>query len=134
MAKAGFWLKGAKGKLGSMSLANTMDGTVVRTIKEEIKNPKTEKQLYQRAVMATVMQAYAAGKNIFNHSFEGKSRGAECQRQFLALNARLLRARLSADLAEGNTNGDCTALFVAPKAYCPVPNEYIISRGSYHAR
>lgn len=126
MAKAGFWLRGAKGKLAGATIYKGADGTVMREVVKP-KNPRTSRQMYQRAIMATVMRFYALGKVIFDHSFEGKSQGAMSQRHFLSLNAKRLRAILSADLA-GNTK---RGRVVAPGITTCVPNEYIISQGSY---
>jgi hypothetical protein len=126
MAHTGFWLRGAKGKLAGATIYKGADGSVIREVVKP-KNPRTSRQMYQRAIMATVMRFYALGKDIFDHSFEGKSQGAMCQRHFLSLNAKRLRAILSADLA-GNTK---RGRVVAPGITTCVPNEYIISQGSY---
>lgn len=92
-------------------------------------NPRSDKQLYQRAIMATVLQAYSAGKVIFDHSFEGKSVPDGSMRRFMSLNLRKLRAAIAADLAEPTnpTQGHV----VAPGAVTPVPFAYRISEGSY---
>lgn len=93
-------------------------------------NPKTDKQLYQRAIMATVLQAYSAGKAIFDHSFEGKSvpDGSMCR--FMSLNLRRLRAAIAEDLGGSETN-TTPGRVVAPGATAPVPFAYRISEGSY---
>lgn len=92
-------------------------------------NPKTDKQLYQRAIMATVLQAYSAGKTIFDHSFEGKSVPDGSMNRFMSLNLRRLRSAIAADLADPTnpTQGHV----VAPGAVTPVPFAYRISEGSY---
>ena len=92
-------------------------------------NPRSDKQLYQRAIMATVLQAYSAGKAIFDHSFEGKSVPDGSMNRFMSLNLRRLRSAIAADLAnpEAQTQGHV----VAPGAVTPVPFAYRISEGSY---
>ena len=92
-------------------------------------NPRSDKQLYQRAIMATVLQAYSAGKAIFDHSFEGKSVPDGCMNRFKSLNLRRLRSAIAEDLAnpEAQTQGHV----VAPGAVTPVPFAYRISEGSY---
>ena len=92
MAEVGFWLHGARGKLAGSSLRRGADG---KTIISEIVtpfNPRTNSQLYQRTIMATIMRAYSAGKEVFDHSFQGKSVGAACMATFMKLNLRILRA------------------------------------------
>lgn len=120
----------ARGKVGDVVFSRLNGEQISRVRNRHPKNPRSNKQLYQRAIMATVMQAYSLGQEIFNHSFEGKSVGAMNQREFMRLNAKALRARLAADIAGGDltkTIGRVTA----PGIATIVPNEYIISRGSY---
>ena len=82
MAKPGFWLRGAKGKLAGASIAKGADGsTVIREIVTP-KNPQTLAQKIQRIVMATVTKAYSCMKVICDHSFEGLSMGAKCMNRF----------------------------------------------------
>lgn len=91
MAKVGFWLHGARGKLAGSSLRRGTDG---KTIISEIVtpfNPRTNSQLFQRAIMATIMRAYSAGKEVFDHSFQGKSVGAANMATFMKHNLRILR-------------------------------------------
>lgn len=131
MAKAGFWLRGARGKLAGASMGKGQNGqTIIREIVTP-KNPRTEKQLWQRAIMATVMQAYAAGKEIFDHSFQGYSVGSQCQREFVSRNARYLRELFAKDYGTQAAEEDCVANATAPKTKTVVPNKYIISSGSY---
>ena len=81
--------------------------------------------------MATVVKAYQAGKAIFDHSFQGYSVGAGCQRQFLKLNAKLLRQLVATDINTPIATNDQKARVVAPGVNTPVANPFIISRGSY---
>lgn len=122
MAKTGFWLRGAKGKLAGATIYKSGTGTVMREVVSP-RNPRSNGQMIQRAIMATVMKAYSAGKDIFNHSFQGKAVGMECQREFMAQNLAFLRQ----DLPLTNSQ----ARVIGPKALSPVPNSYIVSRGSY---
>lgn len=126
MAKAGFWLRGAKGKLAGATIYKGADGTVMREVVKP-KNPKTSKQLYQRAIIATVMRYYALGKEIFNHSFEGYGVGAPSMARFQSVNAKRLRALIAADLANDTTK----ARVVAPGITAAVANPLIASMGTY---
>lgn len=130
MGKGNMFQGMARGKVGDVVFSRLYGEQISRVRNRHPKNPRSNKQLYQRAIMATVMQAYSQGQEIFNHSFEGKSVGAMCQREFMRLNAKALRSRLAADIAGGDlttTIGRVTA----PGIATIVPNEYIISRGSY---
>ena len=92
------------------------------------RNPKSDAQLYQRAIAATIAQAYKAGKVIFDHSFEGKAVPAGNQRRFISVNMRKLRASIDAFLT-GDLSESATRV-VSPGAVSPVPNSYIIAEGS----
>ena len=130
MAKAGFWLRGAKGKLAGASMGKGANG---QTIMREIvtpKNPRTNAQLMQRAIMATVMQAYSAGKVIFDHSFQGKSVGAQNQQRFMSLNARLLRSIIASDIDGAVAVADQQGRVVAPGVPGPVPVKLQVSEGT----
>ena len=131
MAKGNMLQGMATGKLGDVVFARANGEQISRVRNRHPKNPRTNKQMYQRAVMATVMQAYSAGQEIFNHAFQGKSVGAENQRAFLSKNSKLLRGLIAAELEAGTAALNCNAAVVAPGAITPVPNEYMISEGSY---
>lgn len=131
MAKGNMLQGMATGKLGDVVFARANGEQISRVRNRHPKNPRSNKQMYQRAVMATVMQAYSAGQEIFNHAFQGKSVGAENQRAFLSKNSKLLRGLIAAELEAGTAALNCNAAVVAPGAITPVPNEYMISEGTY---
>lgn len=95
-------------------------------------NPRSNRQLYQRAIMATILQAYSAGKAIFDHSFEGYSVPEGSMNRFESLNLRRLRSAIAADLS-GDVNAT-PGRVVPPGAMTPVPFAYRISEGSYPNR
>ena len=131
MAKGNMFQGMARGKVGDVVFSRTNGEQISRVRNRHPNNPRTNKQMYQRAVMATVMQAYSAGKEIFDHAFQGKAVGAENQRVFLSKNAKLLRGQIASELAAGTTALNCNAAVVAPGAITPVPNAYMISEGTY---
>lgn len=134
MAKAGFWLRGARGKLAGASAQKGQNGTILREIVKP-RNPKTDKQIYQRAIMATVMKAYSAGKEIFDHAFQGVEKGQKSQQYFIARNATLLRSLIAQDInaiAAGTLQPTAAKnACVAPKALYPVPGAFMVSEGTY---
>lgn len=131
MAKGNMLQGMATGKLGDVVFARANGEQISRVRNRHPKNPRSNKQMYQRAVMATVMQAYSAGQEIFNHAFQGKSVGAENQRAFLSKNSKLLRGLIAAEIEAGTAALNCNAAVVAPGAITPVPNEYVVSEGTY---
>ena len=135
MAKVNLWLRGARGKFAGSSLSKGANGETIAREVVTPTNPNTDKQLYQRMIMATVMAAYGAGKEIFDHSFQGKSKGSACQQYFMERNLMSLRSDIAADIQKINagtiTESKCSAIVVAPKSHNPVPGRFLVSEGSY---
>lgn len=120
MAKVGFWLRGARGKLAGSVLANSPQGTIVRENKTPA-NPKTRAQAVQRAIFATVTKSAVDLAAVIESAFDGKKNGAESRREFVKLNVAQLRQVYNVDgeailLPKGSTN--------------QVPNHLILSNGS----
>ena len=122
----------ARGKVGDIVFSRLNGEQISRVRNRNPKNPRTNAQLYQRAIMATVMQAYSAGKEIFDHSFQGKSVGAANQRRFMSLNAKKLREMIANDLKNYDlgTITNAEAKVVAPGSVSPVPNKLQVSEGT----
>lgn len=132
MAKVGFWLQGSKGKLSGASLSTGKNGSIIRTIVKP-KNPRTDKQMSQRAIFATIAKAASVMKPIINHSFEGIEDGDACIKEFRKLNLTKLRNVVANDIAQNKGIDELTA-YVAPKGYPYItPNSYIVSKGSLTA-
>lgn len=124
----------ARGKVGDVVFSRLNGQQISRVRNRNPKNPKTNAQQVQRAVMATVMQAYSAGKEIFDHSFEGRAKGSANQQRFLSLNAKSLRAAIVADLQAGLVGVACDGRVVGPGVPSFVPWRYRVSEGSLQQR
>lgn len=131
MAKGNLFQGMARGKVGDVVFSRANGEQISRVRNRHPKNPRSNAQLFQRAIMATIVQAYAAGKAIFNHSFEGYSEGAQNQREFIKRNAKLLRDIVAADINTPIATNNQKGRVVAPGVSAPVPNSYVISKGSY---
>ena len=119
-----------RGKVGDVVFSRLNGQQVARVRNRNPKNPRTNAQLYQRAIMATVMQAYSAGMIIFDHSFEGKEVGAANQRRFMSLNAKLLRSQIAADIEGQVAAVSQKGRVVAPGVSAPVAALLQVSEGS----
>ena len=97
MAKAGFWLQGAKGKLAGTILQKGEGGTIQR-IATDPKNPQTNRQMMQRIIFATVAQAARYMRPIINNSFEGITDPALAIRHFRKINCDQVRKMAARDL------------------------------------
>ena len=128
MAKGNLFLGMGRGSVGDVTFYRADGQQLSRARNRKPRNPKTNAQLIQRAISATIVQAYKAGSVIFDHSFEGKSVPAGSQRAFLSTNMRKLREQILSQIEL--TPSGSTASVVSPRAVYPVPNAYRISEGS----
>lgn len=133
MSKGNLFQGMARGSVGDVTFSRLNGKQIARVRNRNPRNPRTNPQLYGRAIMATVMRAYSAGREIFDHAFEGVSVGAASQNRFLSLNNRVLREYLAADINNNQTANKSINTFVGPKVQSPVPGRYIISEGSLDA-
>lgn len=121
MAKGNLFLGMGRGKVGDVVFYRMNGWQMARVRNRTPKNPRSNEQLYQRAVIATVMKAYSLGKEIFDHSFQGYTVGEGCMRRFNSLNARILRAQLANEVNKNFVGTGYTARFVAPKSTSATP-------------
>ena len=102
---------------------------------EIVKNPRTESQMVQRMIMATASAAYAAMREIVNHSFEGVTYGQPTMSKFISENAKALRDNLSAvtnkfAYNEYQSRGLVPGAYIIAKGSLPKPNfTYSVSSG-----
>ena len=78
---------------------------VVRSLAEQVSNPRTSSQMFGRMVMSTVMQAVSALKPIIDHSFDGIPTGQPSVSEFIRQNYALVKADAEAHPASGNQFG-----------------------------
>lgn len=122
------------GKLGGVVGARksgVQKANIARIKPGEVANPNTKAQMYQRAIMATVIQAYKQGIDIFDHAFEGAKGRAGNYSAFLKKNLPMLRAIVANDIATNPTKPSLQhAELITRGLRYTVPNPYIISDGS----
>lgn len=128
MAKTGFWLKGANGKLAGATIYQQNGETVMREVVAPT-NPKTEKQIIQRIIMHTVMQAYSKMKEICDHSFEGLKKGQPTMSYFVSQNVGFARDKVATMQGQGIPFGNMYN-FVPLKLKGFTPNQYQVAMGS----
>ena len=110
-----------KGRIGSDVYSVGKDGKgrrqqVVRSLAEQVSNPRTTSQMANRMVMSTVMQAAKYFHDIIDHSFDGTPIGQPSISKFISLNYAVL--------AKG------TGVYNEYQEKGVKKNEYILSRGT----
>lgn len=131
MAKFNVFMGTARGKVGDIVLSRVDGKQVARQYIPTIKNPKTQGQIIQRAILATVSKMYAAGKEIFDHSFQGKAVPNGAMQRFLKVNMDELRRQCLYSIENDEDPEANIGYVVSPGALSPTPNEYIISEGTF---
>lgn len=121
MAKGNLFLGMGRGKVGDVVFYRMNGRQMSRVRNRDPKNPRSNEQLYQRAVIATVMKAYSIGKEIYDHSFQGYTVGEGCMRRFNSVNARILREQLAVDVNDNYGSNNVLGRFVWPKSTEAVP-------------
>lgn len=121
MAKGNLFQGMARGKVGDVVFYR-MNGVQMSRIRNRApKNPRSNEQLYQRAIIASVMKSYSAGKEIFDHSFQGFTVGEGCMRRFNSVNAHILRSQIVQDVNEERAADKCVGRVVGPGSVTCTP-------------
>ena len=126
MAKVGFWLQGATGKLAGSKLQGGVNGTIIADNTKKPKNPRTVNQTLQRVLMATVSQGYKYMQPICYHAFEGISEGAKSMAEFQSLNLKYFRER-AAEVGESQLSAYVNFVAVGEKGIKPAA--FIVANG-----
>lgn len=128
MSKGNLFLGMGRGSVGDVTFYRANGQQLARARNRSPRNPNSDAQLVQRAVAASVVLAYKAGKVIFDHAFEGKEVPAGNQRRFLSVNMKALRSAVISQIE--TPAAEASAAVVSPSSTYPVPNAYRISEGS----
>lgn len=118
----------ARGKVGDLVFSRVNGQQVTRARASVVKNPQTEKQVIQRILLNTVIQAYSRMAEICDHSFEGVQVGQKSMSRFMRENLTALRNKV-ADYVAGSGTFEGVYAF-APKGLNQfTPNEWVIATG-----
>lgn len=78
---------------------------VVRSLAEQVSNPRSQGQMFGRMIMSTTMQAVSALTAIIDHSFDGYPKGQPSISQFIKNNYALIKADAIAHPSSSNVFG-----------------------------
>lgn len=96
-----------RGRIGSDVYSVGKDGMgkrqqVVRSLAEQVSNPRSQSQMFGRMIMSTVVQAVSALQPIIDHSFDGIAKGQPSISEFIRQNYALVKADATAHPATNN--------------------------------
>lgn len=119
-----------RGRIGSDVYSVGKDGKgarqqVVRSLAEQVANPRSSAQMFGRMVMSTVMQTVSALKPIIDHSFDGVATGQPSISEFIRRNYALVKAD-----AEAHPNGSNVFGLNKYQEKGAKAGYYIVSNGS----
>lgn len=114
-----------RGRVGADVYTIGKDGAgkkqqVIRSLAEQVANPRTVAQMRNRMIMATVMQAQSALASIIDHSFDGVPAGQPSISRFIRENFRIMSELQNAEMAFYNPYRQKGILF----------NPFILSEGN----
>lgn len=118
----------ARGKVGDIVFSRVNGQQVTRARAAVVKNPKTEKQVIQRILLNTIIQAYSRMAEICDHSFEGVQVGSKSMAKFMRENINALRTKVS-DYAAAQGTFEGVYAFAPQGLNVFTPNEYVIATG-----
>lgn len=127
-SKSFFGLRRGSTKSHTYSILNGQQITKDRV--QTVANPKTQKQQFQRAIMASVMAAYSEMKEIEDHAFQGKKKGSENQREFMSRNLVAMRNAFLQYQDNNIVVANQKYFAVGPKTPTVLPAEWILSHGT----
>lgn len=94
----------ARGKVGDVVLTRLAGEQVARARNRAPKNPKTTKQMAQRAALATCVEFYTRGvKNLFKFAFESKKPSESDYNAFVRANIGIIPVQSHKSLVENNS-------------------------------
>ena len=119
-----------RGRIGSDVYSVGKDGMgarqqVVRSLAEQVSNPRSSAQMFGRMVMSTVMQAVSGLKPIIDHSFDGIATGQPSISEFIRRNYALVK-----DDAQAHPSADNQFALNKYQEKGILPGKYMISNGS----
>lgn len=118
-----------RGRIGSdvYSVGKTAKGArqqIVRSLAEQVSNPRTEDQMRGRMIMSTVMQAVSALAPIIDHSFDGTPTGQPSISLFIKENYAKVKADVAAHPASGGSFG-----ILKYQQKGALPGKFLVSSG-----
>ena len=120
MAKSSTFFGLRRGSTKSLTFQVADGKQITKDRVSVVKNPRSQAQMVQRAIMKTASSAYNAGKEIFDHSFEGTTYGMPSMSLFRSLNSQLLRQSMpNINISEWEAASNDI-----------YPNPYIVSKGT----
>lgn len=119
MSKGNLLFGQGRGKIGDLVLTRVAGEQVARSRNRNPKNPRTTKQMVQRAAMATLVEFFKRGnRNLFKFAFESKKPGESDYNAFVRANINRVPVQSKKTLRE---NGFVGGEYIMTEGSLPQP-------------
>lgn len=119
MSKGNLLFGQGRGKIGDLVLTRVAGEQVARSRNRNPKNPRTTKQMVQRAAMATLVEFFKRGnRNLFKFAFESKKPGESDYNAFVRANINRVPIQSKKTLRE---NGFVGGEYIMTEGSLPQP-------------
>lgn len=129
MAKGNMLLGTLRGSIGDVTFTRVEGKQVSKAKATTVRNPKTQRQIYQRMFFATISKAKSAMKMIVDHSFENVPIGTKSLSYFQSKNVAIFRKNVNFDYQSQQWVANAFS-YVPPKTPGMTFNKYRMSEGS----
>lgn len=121
MAQGNLFKGKSRGSIGDVTFSTQAGKQISRVRNRHPRNPRTNTQMFQRAIWATIVQAYSYGKDFFGTAFESAQTKRQNQTAFMSVNMNYLRELLTDEIDNETPIDEQRGRVVHPNSYTPVP-------------
>lgn len=128
MARGNLFLGTAYGSVGDTTFYMRDGKQVSRARRRNVKNPRTERQAINRALLSTMGVAYSYMQGIVDHSFQGRNGKTANMQEFMKQNQAYVRGHVMSFNPTLTVDSPYNFNFKGESALRP--NPYVIARGT----
>lgn len=131
MARYNLFKGKSRGSIGDVTFSTQNGIQISRVRNRHPRNPRTNAQMFQRAIWATIIRIYSYGKDIFSTSFESAATPKQAMTAFMSANLDYLRELIITEIDNDTPADKQRGRVVHPQSYTPVPIDgLIVSQGT----
>lgn len=131
MARYNLFKGKSRGSIGDVTFTTQNGVQISRVRNRHPRNPRTNPQMLQRAIWATIVRAYSAGKSFYSTAFESATTPRQNMTAFMSVNMDYLRQLIIDELDNQTPVDQQRGRVVHPQSYTPTPIDGLtISQGT----
>lgn len=131
MARYNLFKGKSRGSIGDVTFTTQNGIQISRVRNRHPRNPRTNPQMLQRAVWATIVRAYSAGKSFYSTAFESATTPRQNMTAFMSVNMDYLRQLIIDEIDNQTPVDQQRGRVVHPQSYTPAPLDGLtISQGT----